>query len=130
MFATVALAATFSFLSGLNDWRVHRAVAAGPAVPARIVAAGSCDGWWHCGLYEEAWRVRFRTIEGESRLGNVVAHRGDYELGYWLPVRYDPGNPAHVEDVRHGSRAFGSIAIGATLLVGLAVVGARALQRV
>lgn len=99
-----------------QDWSIHRAIANGPAVPGRVVGPGSCDGWWRCGRYEEAWRVRFRTDGGSMSEAVVVTHRGDYERGSRITVRYDPGNPAHAEDAQHGSRVFPSLVAGALLL--------------
>ena len=110
---------------GWKEWRVHRAIEAGPRTDAVVIGEGSCPGWQSCTPSETAVSVAFRLPDGTPRGANVTVEKEDkYPIGSRLAVRYDPQHPQHAEYVRHGSRALGALITGLLCIVGSVVMGA------
>ena len=110
---------------GWKEWRVHRAIEAGPRTDAIVMGEGPCPGWQSCTPSETAVSVAFRLPDGTPRGANVTVEKQDkHPIGSRLAVRYDPQHPQHAEYVRHGSRALGALITGLLCIVGSVVVGA------
>jgi hypothetical protein len=110
---------------GWKEWRVHRAIEAGPRTDAVVMGEGPCPGWQSCTPSETAVSVAFRLPDGTPRGANVTVEKKDrHPVGSRLAVRYDPEHPEHVEYVRHGSRALGALITGLLCIVGSVAVGA------
>jgi Protein of unknown function (DUF3592) len=110
---------------GWKEWRVHRAIEAGPRTDAVVIGAGRCPGWQSCTPSETAVSVAFRLPDGTPRGANVTVEKKDrHPIGSRLALRYDPQHPQHAEYVRHTSRAFGALIAGLLCIAGSIVVGA------
>jgi hypothetical protein len=110
---------------GWKEWRVHRAIEAGPRTDAVVMGEGPCPGWQSCTPSETAVSVAFRLPDGTPRGANVTVEKKDrHPVGSRLALRYDPEHPQHAEYVRHGSRALGALITGLLCVVGSVVVGA------
>ena len=109
---------------GWKEWRVHRAIEAGPRTHAVVIGEGRCPGWQSCTPSETGVSVAFRLPDGTPRGANVTVEKKDrHPVGSRLAVRYDPEHPEHVEYVRHGSRALGALITGLLCIVGSVVAG-------
>lgn len=110
---------------GWKEWRVHRAVEAGPHADAVVIGKGRCPGWQSCTPSETAVSVAFRLPDGTPRGANVTVEKKDsHPIGSRLALRYDPQHPEHAEYVGHGSRALGALITGLLCIVGSVVGGA------
>jgi len=110
---------------GWKEWRVHRAIEAGPRTDAVVIGKGRCPGWQSCTPSETAVSVAFRLPDGTPRGANVTVDKKDgHPVGSRLALRYDPQHPQHAEYVRHGSRALGALITGLLFIVGSVAVGA------
>jgi hypothetical protein len=111
--------------AGWKEWRVHRAIQAGPEASALVAGNGSCPGWQSCTLGEHTLAVTFRLSDGSPQRASVTVSRDDaHPIGSHLEVRYDARNPGRAEYVHHGSPALGAFVLGAFFVVGSIVVGA------
>jgi hypothetical protein len=110
---------------GWKEWRVHRAIAAGPEATALVTGGGTCPGWQSCTPGEKALAVAFRLPDGSPQGASVtVAKDESHPIGSRLPVRYEARNPSHAEYVHHGSQALVAFVLGLVFVVGSVVVGA------
>jgi Protein of unknown function (DUF3592) len=110
---------------GWKEWRVHRAIEAGPRTDSVVMGEGSCPGWQSCTPSETAVSVAFRLPDGTPRGANVTVDKKDgHPVGSRLALRYDPQHPQHAEYVRHGSRALGALITGLLFIVGSVAVSA------
>jgi hypothetical protein len=110
--------------AGWKEWRVHRAIQAGPEASALVTGKGSCPGWQSCTLGEHTLAVTFRLQDGSPQGASVTVSRNDvHPIGSRLRVRYDARNPSRAEYVRHGSPALGAFILGVFFVVGSIVAG-------
>jgi len=110
---------------GWKEWRVHRAIEAGPRTNAVVIGKGRCPRWQSCSPSETAVSVAFRLPDGTPTGANVTVEKKDrHPIGSRLALRYDPEHPQHAESVRHGSRALGALITGLLCIVGSVAVGA------
>ena len=110
---------------GWKEWRVHRAISAGPTATALVVGSGKCPGWQSCTPGEKALAVAFRLPDGSPQGASVTVAKGEsHPPGSRLAVRYDAGHPTHAEYVEHGSQALVALVFGLVFVVGSALVGA------
>jgi hypothetical protein len=110
---------------GWKEWRVHRAIAAGPEATALVVGKGTCPGWQSCTPGEKALAVAFRLADGSPHGASVTVGKGEsHPVGSRLTVRYDARDPSHAESVEHGSEALVALVLGIVFVVGSVVVGA------
>jgi hypothetical protein len=109
---------------GWKEWRVHRAIAAGPETFALVVGDGECPGWQSCTPGETALSVAFRLPDGAPQGASVTVGKDDrHPIGSRLAVHYDARYPSHAEYVRHGSQALVAFVLGLVFVVGSVLVG-------
>ena len=110
---------------GWKEWRVHRAIGAGPEVIALVTGRGTCPGWQSCTPGETVLSVAFRLPDESPQGANVtVAKDESHPMGSRLAVRYDARHPSRAEYVHHESQALVAFALGLVFVVGSVVVGA------
>jgi hypothetical protein len=110
---------------GWKEWRVHRAIGAGPEATALVTGKGTCPGWQSCTPGEKALAVAFRLPNGSPQGTSVtVAKDESHPIGSRLHVRYDARDPSHAEYVRHGSQALVAFVLGLLFVLGSVAVGA------
>jgi hypothetical protein len=110
---------------GWKEWRVHRAIEAGPRTDAVVIGKGRCPGWQSCTPSETAVSVAFRLPDGTPRGASVTVEKKDrHPIGSRLALRYDPEHPEHAEYVHQGSRALGALITGLLFVVGSVLAGA------
>jgi hypothetical protein len=110
---------------GWKEWRVHRAIGAGPEAVALVTGRGTCPGWQSCTPGERALSVAFRLPDGSPQGASVtVAKDESHPIGSRLAVHYDARHPSHAEYVQHGSQALVAFVLGLVFVVGSVVAGA------
>jgi hypothetical protein len=111
--------------AGWKEWRVHRAIQAGPETSALVTGKGNCPGWQSCTLGEHTLAVTFRLPGGSPQRASVTVSRNDvHPIGSRLQVRYDARDPGRAEYVHHGSPALGAFVLGVFFVAASIVAGA------
>ena len=110
--------------AGWKEWRVHRAIQAGPEATALVTGKGSCPGWQSCTPGERAVAVAFRLADGSPQGTSVTVSKDEsHPVGSRVQVRYDARHPSRAEYVHHGSQALVAFVLGVVFVVGSILVG-------